>query len=617
MKHYLLSILILPILIGCGSNNSTQSNEYSETIKFSESDPFKNTITESQFFEIDANKDNTVVGNQGTLIAAPKGCFLDKNGNPVTGNIKIELTECLSAEEMILSNLTTTSNGNPLETDGMVYINATSNGEQLRIDKSNPIYVEIPTEKVKAGMQVYKGSRDENGNMEWSEPKDLENYLVSIDLTHLDFLPKGFAAAVESGMPFRSYETATVELIDSLYYSLSESNGSFLTEGFENTDYNEAYNLGNNVIDGKYTDESFETNSNYYTVDTVAFDIPQEVSSDFECGVDPAKIKLLKTETFQNTLISTREFEERLQVIYKICRTDLVDMYVNNIEKDMYVIDRMVASKLKGNKIYQDQFIEFSEQKKTNVPGDKKYAAQLKEYYETELIKIKEELESAKNKAMQELQAKNEVADSVANEYKDLLFKRETFRMEKYGFEWSETGWLNIDNGTIPKTWGPQRLEIFIKDGKMFERVYTYVIYISLKSLYRLNTNDGELFFVGNENERQMLMPKKEMAVVISIGYKGDQSFLGITEFTTGDQKVEISLTESSIEKIKAAILPYDNYTSENKIDRDLEYMEFFAKERERQKALISERKFIQSLWWIAFPCCEAAPSVIQEIRPH
>lgn len=616
MKHYLLSILILPILIGCGSNNSTQSNEYSETIKFSESDPFKNTITESQFFDIDANKDNTVVGSQGTLIAAPKGCFLDKNGNPVTGNIKIELTECLSAEEMILSNLTTTSNGNPLETDGMVYINATSNGEQLRIDKSNPIYVEIPTEKVKAGMQVYKGSRDENGNMEWSEPKDLENYLVSIDLTHLDFLPKGFAAAVESGMPFRSYETATVELIDSLYYSLSESNGSFLTEGFENTDYNEAYNLGNNVVDGKYTDESFETNSNYYTVDTVAFDIPQEVSSDFECGVDPAKIKLLKTETFQNTLISTREFEERLQVIFKICRTDLVDMYVNNIEKDMYVIDRMVASKLKGNKIYQDQFIEFSEQKKTNVPGDKKYAAQLKEYYETELIKIKEELESAKNKAMQELQAKNEVADSVANEYKDLLFKRETFRMEKYGFEWSETGWLNIDNGTIPKTWGPQRLEIFIKDGKMFERVYTYVIYISLKSLYRLNTNDGELFFVGNENERQMLMPKKEMAVGISIGYKGDQSFLGITEFTTGDQKVEISLTESSIEKIKAAILPYDNYTSENKIDKDLEYMEFFAKERERQKALISERKFIQSLWWIAFPCCEAAP-VIQEIRPQ
>ena len=171
MKLSIIPLITLVFLFSCGSPSSNESTELSETVKFSETDPFQNSITESEFFEIDPKKDNIIEGNKGTLIAAPKGCFIDKNGNAVTENIQFELTESLSMEEMILSNLTTTSNGEPLETDGMIYINATANGEQLTIDKNNPIYIEIPTEKVKDGMQAYKGTRDEQGNMEWSDPK--------------------------------------------------------------------------------------------------------------------------------------------------------------------------------------------------------------------------------------------------------------------------------------------------------------------------------------------------------------------------------------------------------------------------------------------------------------
>jgi hypothetical protein len=617
MKPYLFLPLIILQIASCGSN-SDKNSELTQTVKFSETDPFKNSISESEIFEIDPNKDNVIEGNQGTLIAAPKGCFLDKNGKQVTENIQIEITECLSMEEMILSNLTTTSEGKPLETDGMIYINATANGEQLTIDKNNPIYIEIPTDKVKDGMQAYKGTRDEEGNMEWSDPKDLENYLVSIDLALLDFLPPGFGEAVQSGIPFRNHKTASDELIDSLYYSLSVSDGSFLTQGFQRTDYNEAYNLNNQVVDGKYTDDSYLTNSNYYdNVDTTSADSLSEGDYAIECGVDPAKIKVLKSEEFQNTLISTREFENRLKVIFNMCRTDIIDTYLNNIEKDLWEIDQIVSEKLSDNKFYQVQFTEFSQQKKTNVQGSKKYSTALKNYYETQLKKIKSELENVKNKAVEELQSKNEVAKNVATEYKELLFKRETFRMQKYGFEWSETGWLNIDNGTMPKTWGPQRLEVIVKNGGTFDRIYSYVVYTSLKSLYRMNTNDGELFFVGNQNERQMLMPKKKMAVGISIGYNDETPYLGIQEFTTGDPKIEIYLSKSSVEDIKKAIKPYDNYSTENQVDKDLEYMTFFAKERERQKILQSEQKFIHSLWWIAFPCCEGDIELaIEEVVP-
>jgi hypothetical protein len=75
--------------------------------------------------------------------------------------------------------------------------------------------------------------------------------------------------------------------------------------------------------------------------------------------------------------------------------------------------------------------------------------------------------------------------------------------METYGFNWSETGWINIDNGTLPKDWNEQPLEITVSNGKQFDRVYTYIVYTSIKSLYRLNTNDNIQFYVGNDEKNK------------------------------------------------------------------------------------------------------------------
>ena len=617
MKNYLFQIILALVIASCGTD-ATDSNDLTNTHSVVAKDPFEQTITESQFFTIDPTKDNVLEGTEGTLLVAPKGCFLDSKGNPVTDNIEIELKECLSMEEMLLSNLTTTSEGKPLETDGMVYIDATANGEPLSIDAENPLYVEIPTDKVKEGMLVYKGTRDEDGNMEWSDPKDLENFLVAVDLDLLDFLPAGFAEAVEGGMPFRKHKTATDELIDSLYYSLSVSNGDFLTQGFTKTDYNEAYNNpSSEVVNGQYTDASFQTNSSYYSDEMSVADSTSVNTEAAFCGIDPAKIKVLKSEEFQNTLIATREFEARLKALFSICEANLLGLYLEYLEKDLWEIDAMIADRLNEGSGDEAIFREFAAEKKTNVPGSKKYSEALKDYYTNQLEAIKQDLEDAKNKAVAELQEKNEVAQKVADEYKAILFKREAFRMEKYGFEWSSTGWLNIDNGTLPKDWGPQRFELTVTNGKSVERCYSYVVYTSLKSLYRMNTNDGELFFVGNSTERSMLMPKKKLAVAITIGYIEDVPYLGVQEFTTGDLSVTTTLEESSIEAIKETIKPYDDYNQENRIDVDLEYMTFFAKERKRQNKLRAERDFINELWQIAFPCCNDIEVSIEEIDPE
>jgi len=586
---------MLLLLIQCNNN----PDNLSVTAKFHSNDPFQTTMSPSQNFPIDAKRDNIIAGTKGTVVVCPKGCFKDSKGEIVTGSVNIELAEALSLEDMILSNLTTTSNGQLLETGGMIYINATANGEQLSINKENPIHIEIPTANKKSGMMAYKGRRNEKGDMNWIEPKDLDNFLVTIDIGLLDFLPTGFQAAVDGGMPFRKYQSATQELTDSLYYSLSVSTGGEYLAGLVGTNYNEAYyNRNKKVENGKYTEESYHVE----TIDT------SNTSTRYSPEIDPAIISVIKSSKFQNTFIATREFEARLKLIFKTCQNSILEIYINNIDKNLYQADSMAAKAINKSE-YSDDFERYYQQRLTNVKDANKYATLLKGYYQEQLSKVKMSLEQTKEKYLGLLDKKNQEAQQLADRYKELLWKREKFRMETYSFTWTDNGWINIDVGIIPKDWGPQPLQIFVENGKQFDRVYTYVVYTSISSLYRLNTDDMVEFYVGNDQEKKMLMPKKKAAICVAIGYKGEDPSLAIKEFETGEPRLALVLSASSLEKIKEAINPFEAYRTENRISEDLEYMAKFFQEQQRQKVLINESEFITGLARIAFPCMKADSS--------
>lgn len=546
-----VGITFLALTLTCCNNNRT-----SGTVKLSANDPFKTTIVHDQLFQIDSRQDNVIEGEHGTIILFPKGCFMDANGDIVEENVKIELAEALTLQDMLLSNLTTTANGKLLETDGMIYFNATANGKQLTVNQEIPVYIEIPTHQKRPGMKAYKGSRDENGNMNWTDPKELDNYLVIINMDTLDFLPEGFRIGVEAGMPFRNHRVATDQLEDSLYYSLSHQADAF--EG-------DAASTG--------------------------------------CGIDPAIIKTILDKKYQNTFIATREFETRLKEIFRTCDNDIIEIYINNLEKNLYQVDSLAAMRCDEKKKYNlyHVFDHFSEQRLTNVRQADKYTTLLKGYYEKQLAKVKAELLKEKDKLMEELKKKDSKNQAVINEYNKLLWKREKYRMETYGFEWTETGWVNIDNGTMPKDWYNRPLEIFVENGKEFDRVYTYVVYTSIKSLYRLNTTDNEQFYAGSDNDRQMIMPRERLGVAIAIGYTGEVPSLAIREFETGTESaLTLKLSPSTPEKVRDAVKPYE-YSPENQILTDLKYMKFFY-QQERQQ--MKEREFIMQLRQIAFPCC-------------
>ncbi|MCH8330207.1 MAG: hypothetical protein IH946_02325 [Bacteroidetes bacterium] len=140
---------------------------------------YEQTGPEMQHFTINAEEGAAINGRRGTLVVVPKNCFVDKNGDPVEGQVKIELKEVLTKVDIILSNVPTMSNGRMLETGGSFYVNATANGEDLEIADDKSIYVELPAINRNRNMRVFNGNMSSFGNMNWEIEGELANQLYT------------------------------------------------------------------------------------------------------------------------------------------------------------------------------------------------------------------------------------------------------------------------------------------------------------------------------------------------------------------------------------------------------------------------------------------------------
>jgi hypothetical protein len=69
-----------------------------------------------------------------------------------------ELVEAQALKDFVSSGLATVSDEKLLLSNGMMYINATGNGQQLQLDIANPLTVTMPTIGSAAGFQMFTGN---------------------------------------------------------------------------------------------------------------------------------------------------------------------------------------------------------------------------------------------------------------------------------------------------------------------------------------------------------------------------------------------------------------------------------------------------------------------------
>ena len=154
--------------------DSSQTTKQFVTIK-SISGIYKRTKKKPSIYIIKANRDTVIKCKEGTLLSIPANCFMRaKDQATIDGNIKLSVKEFYTISDMMMANLTTSSNGNMIETGGMINIkaNAEDNNDNLILNKGKSIAIALPTMRSKNtdGMQLFNGVHDSTG-INW-EPRN-------------------------------------------------------------------------------------------------------------------------------------------------------------------------------------------------------------------------------------------------------------------------------------------------------------------------------------------------------------------------------------------------------------------------------------------------------------
>jgi len=129
-------------------------------------DIFSEMKKESQSFKSSGSQEISFIGKEGTKITIPAYAFETLDGKKVTGEIKIELKEFYKISDMIAAGLTTAADSDQLETGGMIYIEATSGGQKLKLTSGALMEIVFKNKTVSDSMGLFTGE-EENNKINW------------------------------------------------------------------------------------------------------------------------------------------------------------------------------------------------------------------------------------------------------------------------------------------------------------------------------------------------------------------------------------------------------------------------------------------------------------------
>lgn len=516
-------------------------------------------IPASQTFLIDGARDTVIETNAGIVFSIPAGTFLQDNGRRVTGPLQLMVREALDAASIIRSGLSTMSGDQLLETGGMFSIDAGKDGMPLKIDSTRGIYAEIPTDSVKPGMQLYTGKRKTNGTIDWVNPRPLEHDLVPVDILSLDFYPPDYLDSLRHW----GYDSRNKKFTDSLYYSLAALFGAKSDSGYITVQIEPA-------PERKFTDTVVRR-------DTF---IPPPPPLPI-CGINPAKIKAIWNAHFQETLLATREFAERIPWIHRTANGAILDLYVDMLNRPLSDIDSVAAGMLKGkrNANLRERFLSFYRRHEGRVRTKSAAFDRLGEYYRqkvkvyTEAITRTEkeywDKQAALDRVANERTAAHE-ADSVARVTKNFedelklnvatvcrqlgydpkAFERPPAKAV-YSVTLRVTGWCNIDRAVYQSTadrtsmqWTDDQtgrtahidyrpVSIGIAQQNSFDRVYVYLVPDQLSSFMRMQEINAKFVEKLNGSITYTL---------ICLAYKKDQAFYAYQQDLQGGDHPPVTL---------------------------------------------------------------------------
>lgn len=179
-KHYPVILAFIIVLVSCSHQKkqedvsaiypapgemASRDNSIKELLNTS---PFHDAYTASitQKFVVKQKTVTVLTGKKGWKVTVNPAALETEDGQPVNGNITVDMVELTTSEELFKSNAATMSNGQFLASGGSYFIEMQCNGKKLQLKKNRTIKMEFPQLKEEA-MELFYGNRDVDGNMNW------------------------------------------------------------------------------------------------------------------------------------------------------------------------------------------------------------------------------------------------------------------------------------------------------------------------------------------------------------------------------------------------------------------------------------------------------------------
>ncbi|GAA4379146.1 energy transducer TonB [Hymenobacter koreensis] len=131
---------------------------------------FDLTLKASEFFRIDPTTGAEVRGREGTIVRIPANALVDERQKPVTGQVWVELKECYSVADLLLSNhVSVAADGMPQQTAGMLLVRATTGNKVLQLAEGTALQIELPEETpIQPTLTLYHGQARRNQPVRWA-----------------------------------------------------------------------------------------------------------------------------------------------------------------------------------------------------------------------------------------------------------------------------------------------------------------------------------------------------------------------------------------------------------------------------------------------------------------
>ncbi|WP_430813995.1 hypothetical protein [Carboxylicivirga sp. RSCT41] len=529
-------------------------------------------------YTIHPNQDNILIDSTGAVLLIPKHAFIDNDGHVVDDSVTINYRSINDLSDLLANGINTSNPGQVLHCKQVFFIEAHKGSTQLEVDPDNPIYIELPAPDQSSKWQLFKGEEDKM-QIDWEHGNNKSKYLIPFDFDHLDFYPEGFVETAEFNLPFRNYKSLSKEILDSLYYS-------FAIKPLPKVKIEHAGWLS------------------FPQEDITVSEAVEEVAALQMYGIDPASIAALKSRMFANTYISTREFERRLKQIFKTCDEKVLEIYINNLDKNLYQADSLAAAYLNQQEAYYPVFLEFYKEKLTNVKNTPKRLARLAKYYQDQKREIRKALEKERATYLKQIAKEEQISMKKKKQYANLLTKRNQTRLNRFGFELTQTGWYNFAKEVALEELDTFDIKVNISNGNEYDRVHTYVINPEIKSLFALFSNDKMTFDMAHVLDKELLLKKGQSFSIVSVGF--EESHASVDEEECLQSKtIEETLTLKSLpdNNLKKRFKSYSKYDKANSIMRDLEVQAFFYKENLKREGWEQDSRFIGQLHSVVFPC--------------